>query len=123
MGAPFFDAVRAAPPGDGADIGAGSARHAARKISLRLRDPDRTPVTGTAIWLADGDGMLVNLSFGIAVVDAVARFGLAGSDFAATDLTLEMLYLVEANVGGDGRGAQDSTNGCTAPRRRPKPRR
>ncbi|HHB81511.1 MAG TPA: GGDEF domain-containing protein, partial [Aliiroseovarius sp.] len=47
----------------------------------------------------EGDGgVIVNLSFGIAVVDAVRRFNLAGSDFAATDLTLELLYLVEANA-------------------------
>lgn len=67
-----------------------------RKLYLRLRDHDRTPLIAVAVPLAGGQGLLVNLSFGIAVVDAVARFDLAGSDFAATDLTLEMLYLVEA---------------------------
>jgi diguanylate cyclase (GGDEF)-like protein len=66
------------------------------KVHLRLRDPARTPVIGAAYCLGADTGVLVNLSFGIAVVDAVARFGLAGSDFAATDLTVEMLYLVEA---------------------------
>lgn len=66
------------------------------KVHLRLRDPARTPVTGAAYCLGPDTGVLVNLSFGIAVVDAVARFGLAGSDFAATDLTVEMLFLVEA---------------------------
>lgn len=66
------------------------------KVHLRLRDTARTPVIGAAYCLGPDTGVLVNLSFGIAVVDAVARFGLAGSDFAATDLTVEMLYLVEA---------------------------
>lgn len=66
------------------------------KFTLRMRDAERTPLIATGVCLSDG-GVLVNLSFGIAVVDAVARFALAGSDFAATDLTLELLYLVEAN--------------------------
>lgn len=41
-------------------------------------------------------GLLVNLSFGIWVNEAVRRYGLTVADFAATDLTVEMLYLVEA---------------------------
>lgn len=43
-----------------------------------------------------GDGALVNLSFGISVLDAVRAFNLTDTDFAATDMTIEMLYLVEA---------------------------
>ncbi|PIE07181.1 MAG: GGDEF domain-containing protein [Rhodobacterales bacterium] len=81
----------------GADINA-ACEASGTRISLRLRDAARTPLTATAICLAGGEGVLLNLSFGIAVVEAVARFGLAGSDFAATDLTLELLYLVEANA-------------------------
>lgn len=68
------------------------------RVSLRLRDEHRTPLTGTAVRLGAEGQTLVNLSFGIAVIDAVARYNLAGSDFAATDLTLELLYLVEANT-------------------------
>ena len=41
-------------------------------------------------------GLLINLSFGIWVNEAVRRYGLTVADFAATDLTIEMLYLVEA---------------------------
>jgi len=97
VGAPFFDLFELRRPGGAADI-CTVCRTAGPKVSLRLRDPARTPVTGSAICLTGDDGVLVNLSFGIAVVDAVARFGLAGSDFAATDLTLELLYLIEANA-------------------------
>ncbi|MEZ5723334.1 MAG: GGDEF domain-containing protein [Paracoccaceae bacterium] len=97
VGRKFFDLFELRRPGEPAEIGR-FCRSAGAKVSLRLRDPDRTPVTGSAICLDGDDGVLVNLSFGIAVVDAVARFGLAGSDFAATDLTLELLYLVEANA-------------------------
>lgn len=52
---------------------------------------------GIALPLADGRGFLVNLSFGHAVLDAVRRYGLTNADFAPTDLTMELLYLVEAN--------------------------
>jgi diguanylate cyclase (GGDEF)-like protein len=97
VGAPFFELFELRRPAQAADIVA-VCRTAGAKIALRLRDPDRTPVTGSAICLSDADGVLINLSFGFAVVDAVTRFGLAGSDFAATDLTLELLYLVEANA-------------------------
>jgi len=38
----------------------------------------------------------MNLSFGISVIDAVQEYKLTSADFAATDLTIEMLYLVEA---------------------------
>ena len=36
------------------------------------------------------------IALGVVGLYAVASYGLAGSDFAPTDLTLEMLYLVEA---------------------------
>jgi diguanylate cyclase (GGDEF)-like protein len=52
---------------------------------------------GIALPLADGRGLLLNLSFGHAVLDAVRVYGLTNADFAPTDLTMELLYLVEAN--------------------------
>ena len=69
-------------------VGGGSldGRHVADFFDLRR---------STQMSLGD---VLVNLSFGIAILDAVSRYHLAGSDFAPTDLTLEMLYLVEANM-------------------------
>ena len=56
---------------------------------LRLR--------GTVVPLACG-GMLLNLSFGIDIVRAVVALQLNERDFAATDITLELLYLAEANT-------------------------
>jgi diguanylate cyclase (GGDEF)-like protein len=53
---------------------------------------------GIALPLANGRGVLMNLSFGNAVLDAVRIYGLTNSDFAPTDLTMELLYLVEANA-------------------------
>ncbi|MFC3118341.1 GGDEF domain-containing protein [Jhaorihella thermophila] len=46
----------------------------------------------------DDGGAVVNLSFGISVVDAVRIHGLSAGDFAPTDLAIELLYLVEANA-------------------------
>ncbi len=96
VGARFHDLFELRRPAGGEITAA--CRGSLGKISLRLRDAERTPLTATAICLADGQGVLLNLSFGFAVVEAVSRFGLTGSDFATTDLTLELLYLVEANA-------------------------
>ncbi|WP_121632094.1 GGDEF domain-containing protein [Tropicibacter alexandrii] len=66
-----------------------------RKLHIRLRGGVRTPLKG--ILVADGQkGAIVNLSFGIKMVDAVRDYALTSTDFAPTDLAIEMLYLVEA---------------------------
>lgn len=66
-----------------------------RKIRLRLRSGARTMLYG--VLVSDGaGGAVINLSFGIYVVDAVRDYALTSTDFAATDLAVEMLYLVEA---------------------------
>ena len=41
---------------------------------------------------------MINMSFGIGVTEAVSAFGLTMGDFAPTELTVEMLYLVEAKT-------------------------
>ena len=56
---------------------------------LRLR--------GSATRLPGRDGMIVNLSLGISVVDAVSRFNLSAADFAPADPTVDLLYLIEVN--------------------------
>ncbi|MBV2358478.1 diguanylate cyclase [Thalassococcus sp. CAU 1522] len=68
---------------------------AGRKLHLRLRDARRTAMKG--VLVPDGrGGAVVKMSFGMGVVDAVRDFALTSRDFEATDLTVEMLYLVEA---------------------------
>ncbi|MEM6729240.1 MAG: GGDEF domain-containing protein [Pseudomonadota bacterium] len=69
---------------------AGAALH------LRLRDSHRTALKGVAV--PHGDGAIIDLSFGISVVDAVGHYSLTSRDFAPTDLAIEMLYLVEAKT-------------------------
>jgi len=71
------------------------------RLRLRLRARPRYPLKGVISVLPSdgatgGGGVILNLAFGISVADAVREFGLTGADFAATDLTTEMLYLLEA---------------------------
>ena len=66
------------------------------KLHLKFRDAPRTALKGAIVALPDQDGAIVNLSFGISVLDAVRDYALNSADFSATDLTIELLYLVEA---------------------------
>ncbi len=67
------------------------------RLNLALRGALPTTLKGLVVPLAGG-GAMVNLSFGIAVVEAIARHDLTAADFAPTDLTVELLYLVEAKA-------------------------
>jgi diguanylate cyclase len=95
MGAPLdavFDMRRprgASSPGDLARAPA---------LRLNLRAAPHTGFKGVAVPLAGGEGVLVNLSFGHAVREAVRDHGLSDTDFAATDLAIELLYLAEAKA-------------------------
>lgn len=70
--------------------------HVGERLRLTLRHAQH-PVAfrGLAMPLAEA-GLILNLSFGIGVVDAVRSFALTDGDFAPTDLAVEMMYLVEA---------------------------
>ncbi|QYK41146.1 MAG: GGDEF domain-containing protein [Paracoccaceae bacterium] len=71
-------------------------RRAGERLTIFARSPGGPGFRGVALPLAEGGGMLVNLSFGIGVIDAVRDYGLTDGDFAATDLAMELLFLVEA---------------------------
>lgn len=64
-------------------------------LALGLTTQPAVTFRGLAVPSAGG-GLFLNLSFGIGVTEAVRRHALTVEDFAATDLTVEMLYLVEA---------------------------
>lgn len=64
------------------------------KMHLKLRDSPRTSLKGVLVPISGG--AILNLSFGISILDGVRDYALTSADFAATDLTIEMLYLVEA---------------------------
>lgn len=66
------------------------------KLHLQLRDAPKTEIKGVLVPAPQPGLSILNLSFGISVVDAVSDYALTSADFAATDLTVEMLYLVEA---------------------------
>ena len=94
-GRDFFEAFEVRRPGGIGDP-AGLAAHAGERLFLVL-EPGGISLRGVAVPLAaPGGGMIVNLSFGIALSDAVGRHGLTDADFAPTDLAVEMLYLLEA---------------------------
>ncbi len=88
----LFDIRRPRRVASVADLGETTGQ----RLHLQLAAPPHTPMRGLAVPL-DCGGVLLNLSFGITVAEAVRRHDLTGSDFAATDLTVEFLYLVEAN--------------------------
>lgn len=65
-------------------------------LYLQFRDEPRTSFKGVLVPSPMGKGAVINLSFGISVLDAVRDYDLTNADFPATDLTIELLYLVEA---------------------------
>lgn len=87
----IFEVLRPAQPSDMA----GLRDLVGHNIRLRLRDVPDILMRGLVI--ADGEGgVIIDLSFGIAVVDAVKRFELTAQDFAPSDLAVELLFLQEA---------------------------
>lgn len=89
-----FEITRPRSIVDGEDI-----RHLARqRLKLRLRHGPHTALRGHLVPLGGDQGSLLNLSFGIAVAEAVRDHRLTNADFAPTDLTVELLYLTEAKT-------------------------
>lgn len=100
-GCRFLDAFELRRPRGIADMVGLRACHGAR-LKLRRRAGPALGLNGVLHALPEAGGAgpaggaVVNLSFGISVVEAVRDFALTGRDFAATDLTTELLYLIEA---------------------------
>ncbi len=70
-----------------------------QKLRLEMRNRQRTALRGILVPCAGAEGAaLVNLGFGISLIEAVGDYGLTNVDFATTDLAIEMLYLVEAKA-------------------------
>ena len=77
-------------------------RWSGRKLHLSMRAPPHTDLKGVLVPLPGPHPepgfrhVVLNLSFGISVQEAVGDFSLTSGDFAVTDPTVEMLYLIEA---------------------------
>lgn len=75
------------------------ARLQGQRVQIDLLHSGSRGLRGMAVPVAGGgQGALLNLSFGIAVAEAVREHDLTDRDFAPTDLTVEMLYLIEAKA-------------------------
>ncbi|QUJ75230.1 diguanylate cyclase [Sulfitobacter albidus] len=70
----------------------GAARH---KLHLALRGQPPAHLKGVMVW-SGRDRIVLDLSFGISIQQGVRDYRLSAGDFAATDLAIEMLYLIEA---------------------------
>jgi diguanylate cyclase (GGDEF)-like protein len=69
----------------------------AQHLKLHLEMAGTPPARLKGVLVPDGAGAaIVNLSFGISILEGVREYALTNADFAATDLAIEMLYLVEA---------------------------
>ncbi len=94
LGRNFFDVMQLRRPAEIASV-ADLARHMGDRLHLTPIGIDGIALRGLAVPL-QGGGVVINLSFGIGVIDAVRQHALTDADFAPTDLAVEMLYLVEA---------------------------
>lgn len=96
VGRSLFDVMQVRRPAGIASM-AVLRKSAGIQLSFGLRAQPDVVLRGLAMPVGDGV-VLINLSFGIGVVDAVRRYGLTAAHFAPTDLTIELLYLVEAKA-------------------------
>lgn len=96
-GQAFFRIFEVSRPGGVQHI-ADLRRSAGDRLSVIARNTGAPPLRGVVQSSADDAQLLLNLSFGIGVIDAVSAFSLTDADFAVTDLAMELLYLVEAKT-------------------------
>jgi diguanylate cyclase (GGDEF)-like protein len=66
-----------------------------QRLQLHPIGSPQDVLRGLAVPMASG-GLLLNLSFGINVIEGTRRHSLTDADFAATDLTVELMYVMEA---------------------------
>lgn len=94
VGTPFLEAFKVMRP---RGISTLAQLWETRHIKLHLEMTGTPPARLKGVLVSDGQGAaIVNLSFGISILDGVRDYALTNADFAATDLAIEMLYLVEA---------------------------
>ena len=97
IGARFQDLFEVRSPG-GVTLAADLIDRAGNRFRLVPKNRGRAGLRGLGLRLGEGGQMLLNLSFGIDLISSVREFSLTDSDFATTDLAMELLYLAEANA-------------------------
>ncbi|MEM1352255.1 MAG: diguanylate cyclase [Pseudomonadota bacterium] len=95
MGRHFLDVFEVKRPREMSSL-ADVRTQVGTKLNLCFRGPPPRQFKGVVAEGPEDGYMTVNLSFGYGIVDAVREHELTAADFAPTDLTVEMLYLVEA---------------------------
>lgn len=94
-GRSFFDLFSLRRPSGLTSMAALRAR-AGQRLHLSPLDRPTAVLRGLAVPVGDGRRLLLNLSFGIGLIEAVQDHALTDADFAPTDLAMELLYVVEA---------------------------
>jgi diguanylate cyclase (GGDEF)-like protein len=95
QGRNFFECFEVVRPSKADGIDDIIALHG-RKLHLRTLNGKNTALKGIGVPLEGDAGAVVDVSFGISVVEAIGDYNLTIGDFAATSLAVEMLYLLEA---------------------------
>lgn len=90
-----FELRRAPPTADFIAALTEFARSGSR-VFLGLKESSLPPLRGEASQLIRGE-ILLNLGFGIGVIEAIGTYDLTDADFAANDLAIELLYLHTSN--------------------------
>ena len=88
--------LRRAPPAADFIRTLAHAAHGGDRVFLGLKDSSLPPLRGEATLLAQGD-ILINLGFGIGVIEAIGAYDLTDADFAGNELAIEILYLHKSN--------------------------
>jgi diguanylate cyclase (GGDEF)-like protein len=93
----FFDVFSVARPKSVSTM-TDLLHEADQKLTVQARQTQSLKLRGLIVEIDTSGCVLLNLSFGISVVEASRSYSLSGLDFAPTDLAAELLYLVEANA-------------------------
>lgn len=94
VGREFFDLFRIRRPLGVTNI-SDLSRHQGQRLRIGFVPKSVIELRGVALADATG-GLILNLGFGIGLVEALGRHALTEADFAPTDMAMEMIYLVEA---------------------------
>ncbi|PZX16335.1 diguanylate cyclase (GGDEF)-like protein [Palleronia aestuarii] len=69
-----------------------------RRLHLRLLEGRGVQFRGVLVSLSEDGGALINLTLALSELSDLGGGGLTNSDFSPTDMTVDMLYLIEAKA-------------------------